>query len=734
MSIQSSDSTSINWVGIVKTSGDEWSYYTKKILLTEKPDFASIRMDSQGICGIYVNGEFLETSCGRYFHRITYVEITSLLQEGQNEILFKLGSHFFQPTGFAVRERRGSWYSAVAAEIEIQHGEHVEKLVTDETWECTSDDGQSVPEVFSQVNYADYQRFWENAVLMREPKKPQIPKEISKLTGDDYVAYANRPWQFWKSPENITDTQNNGVIERIYDFGKLHVGYIQLEYTAECDSEITLLFDFFDTLDDFTEKAQMPWVVERLAIKVPIQKGQHKVQLLRRRACHYIKTEIPSGVSIQDFKFRLSMMTSEQTGWFSSSDKMLNEMWEIGKYTLHVNKHQEYECCPRHEMKYFSGDGSLEALIDYYAFGGKDLTNASISLTEIASNVGIRLDVYNNDWGLWDFVAWRIIMVHNWYRYFNDVETIRQYYDELVTAMEWMIHRAGKDYLIYQFPLWWEPFYCQSDSVEYTCSYDRLGEKPLMNALYYKSLLCMAELSDAMGDERGLKWRQRAAQVHTAFNERLWSEKEEAYLDTYDTSYIPQEGNAMAVLYGLADEDKTKKILETLKRENWTEYGSGILSKEVVHSMGGKAASSPLMVTLEVEARFQSGDSEGGMELMRRFWGYMLERKVGTFWEYTPEVLGRCHGWGGGCTYLIGACIMGIRPAEPGYQKLHFEPYQGLDSFVGVVPTARGLVAVKCTDVSGKKQYELVLPQGTEIETVLPKEAILLVTEYANQQ
>lgn len=65
-------------------------------------------------------------------------------------------------------------------------------------------------------------------------------------------------------------------------------------------------------------------------------------------------------------------------------------------------------------------------------------------------------------------------MVHNWYRYFNDIETIRQYYDELVTTMNWLIHRAGSDYLIYQFPIWLEPFYDNSESVEYTCSFDRL--------------------------------------------------------------------------------------------------------------------------------------------------------------------------------------------------------------------------------------------------------------------
>lgn len=203
-----------------------------------------------------------------------------------------------------------------------------------------------------------------------------------------------------------------------------------IEYEAECEEEITCWFDYLEVVDDFTEKSRMPWVVDKLAIKKPVKTGRHSIMMMRRRACHYVKVDVPNSVKIIDVKFRLSLMTSEQIGWFHSSDEILNQMWETGKYTVHVNKHQEYECCPRHEMKFFSADGAMTSLIDYYAFGGSGVTNASMSLTEIAGNVGLRYDIHNNDWGLWDFTAWRLIMAHNWYRYFNEVETIRQYYDE----------------------------------------------------------------------------------------------------------------------------------------------------------------------------------------------------------------------------------------------------------------------------------------------------------------
>ena len=58
--------TDIQRIGLIKKSGSEWSEYTKSIVLTQKADFATIKLESTGFCGIYINGTFLEASCGRY--------------------------------------------------------------------------------------------------------------------------------------------------------------------------------------------------------------------------------------------------------------------------------------------------------------------------------------------------------------------------------------------------------------------------------------------------------------------------------------------------------------------------------------------------------------------------------------------------------------------------------------------------------------------------------------------
>jgi hypothetical protein len=74
---------------------------------------------------------------------------------------------------------------------------------------------------------------------------------------------------------------------------------------------------------------------------------------------------------------------------------------------------------------------------------------------------------------------------------------------------------------------------------------------------------------------------------------------------------------------------------------------------------------------------------------------------------------------------------LGVRPLEAGYEKLLFAPAGLLDSFEGVVPTQKGLVAVKCeSEDGGNKKFTLVLPKNTAYEADLPEGAVLEVIEY----
>lgn len=738
--------TSIGWIGHIKQSGDEWTVLTRKFHLAEVPQQAVLRADSYGVSGITLNGQFLEGTCGRYANRILAVECTSRLHPGENEISIRLGSHYYQGQGKKIWNRRQSWFSAVAAELRIA-GMEEPLVVTDERWRCEADDGVTAVQRFSDVTQADYDRFWKAAAIWKEPKPPAIPQAILDTIGQDYLAYALDAQAAFTEPERVIQ---DGMSEKepfmIWDFGRIQVGYVELEYEAAKAGTVRLELDFTEDPTDFEEESGGPWaMVQMLAVEEAVFQGKHLLRFTHRRGGRYVKirfSEETESVRILRIRFRLSQLPSEQTGWFQCPEPLLNEAWEMGKYTLLVNKHQEYESCPRNEMKFFSGDGIIDALIDYYAFGDDALVDASLSLTEIASNSGIRSDIYDKNTSLWDYPAWRIVMIYNQYRYYGDLGLVRKYYGEMVLNIQWMIQKMNRFGLIYQYPIFSGGCYNDSGTVEYTCSKDRLGEKPYLNALLYASLMYMSTFAALLDDPRGAQWRGLAETVKAAINGRLWDGEAGVYRDTYDPSYVPQDGNALAVLFGVAEGRQARQALKALRRENWSPYGSAILSKEMPvdeegneHTRQGVKTISPAGCMYEAEARFLSGDPESALDLIRRCWGTMIQKGAKTFWEFAPNNaedrwIIPSHAWSGGCTYLLSAYVLGIRPGAPGYEILRFQPYGGFDTFRGVVPTAKGLVAIKCETVSGKRRYTLCVPASMKTEPIIPDEAELIVLRY----
>lgn len=276
-----------------------------------------------------------------------------------------------------------------------------------------------------------------------------------------------------------------------------------------------------------------------------------------------------------------------------------------------------------------------------------------------------------------------------------------------------------------------------SSGSDYSQNPDRLGEKPLMNALFYKSLLCMSELAEVVGDSRAEEWRLLAEKVKKAINDRLWSEDKKAYIDTFNDSHIPQDGNALCLFFGIAEGDRAATVMKTLEEKLWTPYGATMSSEPDSYQYGGDDVISPLMNTYEAAARFTLGDSEGALELMRRCWGSMIRRGATSFWEYTdtsegnkPKHFSGCHAWSAGCSYLLGAYVLGISPLSPGYERLLFHPCENFESFEGVVPTPKGLVAVSCKSENGNKKYTLALPKDLAITVELPENAVLETLEY----
>lgn len=757
----------ISRITVNKRDGDEWMHLNKRFVLHKPVKSAVIRFETDCTCGVYVNNEFITSGTGRLPERVYCHEVTSKMAVGENTVTLVLGSAYFQGIGMELKEQRGYWFSSVAFElcIECDDGEKI-IITSDDTWEAQGINAD-INEI-AQVTDSEYELFWKNAALWREESREYyIPEAVSDVVGDEYTKYANNPWDNLLYPKavlksNLSESHNHLLeIEGleyneardfevnnpeqsyvIFDFGRIVVGYVEIEYAADKDTDLTLYFDTNESLVDFN-RTESESLIQKLRINVPLKSDENTWFNLRRRAFRYLKINFKDDakIRIKSIAVKPLLFPVFQKGWFNCSDNILNKAWEVGKYTLQINKHQEYESCPHNEMQFFSGDGAIDALIDYYTFGEAEVLNASLSLRFDEISAGIATSIFGKNSKLWDYYGWRIISVFNHYRYSGDLEFIGRYYSDCVRSLEWMIERMNDRNLLFQLPAY--AYYRYTPLIlEYTCSTERLGEKAFLNCIFYKSLKCMSDLAGLMNVEvKKAQWSILADKVKEAINKYLWSEEKKAYIDASNRDeYIPQDGNVLAVLFGVAEGERAKAALETLKEKHWSPYGSALFDVPLSHTRGGNATISPLMCTYEAEARFLFGREDDAMELIRRCWGTMLKKGAETFWEFAPnngEERWRVpsHAWSAGCTYLLSAYVLGIKPAEADYSILEFKPHIcDLDWFSGVVPTGKGLIGItykKHTDGKGVvNKFTLAVPKDIELRYTLPENSVIDIKKY----
>ncbi|MBR6765727.1 MAG: alpha-L-rhamnosidase N-terminal domain-containing protein [Clostridia bacterium] len=726
----------------------EWCTYTKHFSLEKEFNIGTVRFESDSVCALYVNGEFITSNTGRTPERVNFCEITSRLKKGENVIKVVTGGHYFQGFAFLTKNTRGYWLNQFAMELEISFSDGtLLKIPTDDSWVCS--DTTAPLTVISQITKAEYSDTWKNAALWREPCAVNVPDEIISVAGEGYEAYAlnaPEPLISYKSVIATDLTELNGAFYSkkdgyiIIDMGKTVVGFVEIEYSVKNDVVFDAVFDVTEQLKDFEFQGDLAYTIERLKITDTLSNDKSFYRNLRRRAFRYLKLIFKGDdIKITSIKVRQSLFPEEQKGWFNCSDPTLNKIWETGKYTLHVNKHQEYESCPRCEMLFFAGDGAIDKNIDIYTFGNCDMLKTSLSLHHEESAAGIqRSSKFNRTVWQWDYFAWRIICIYEYYIKTRDREFLDRHYNEAVTNIKWLKERMNERNLIFQTPAFHSTSSSTMIQVDWACSVHRLGENVFLNALLYKSFECMAYLGEQMNDQRFTEWQENADKVKTAVNLHLWNNEKQAYVDGL-ADYVCQDSNVLTVLFGVADKARAAASLKTIKEKLWSEYGSAMAEKPLENGVlrGGSNVISPMMSTHEAEARFLNGDAKNGLELIRRVWGTMLKKGATTFWEFNPNndterwEHSVCHAWSAGCTYLLSAYILGIRFGLDNSNEIIFAPHPcDIETCRGVVPTKHGLIAASWQKNENGFKFTVAIPKGITLKTELPENSTLETVVY----
>ena len=198
-------------------------------------------------------------------------------------------------------------------------------------------------------------------------------------------------------------------------------------------------------------------------------------------------------------------------------------------------------------------------------------------------------------------------------------------------------------------------------------------------------------------------------------------------------SYVPdphgsKQAGALMVLAGLADAAKINNSLL---------------------SVGGCRNMSTFYGYYVLQAIAQAGDIQNALNIIKQYWGGMLEMGATTFWEdfdidwkenadgidqLVPEgkkdIHGDygdccykglrhslCHGWASGPTAWLSEHVLGIKPVQPGFKKVEIAPFLGyLEWAEGVFPTPHGDICVRHKNKQGMIKTEIQIPDSIDID------------------
>ncbi|NIA28680.1 MAG: alpha-L-rhamnosidase [Actinobacteria bacterium] len=389
----------------------------------------------------------------------------------------------------------------------------------------------------------------------------------------------------------------------------------------------------------------------------------------------------------------------EYKGSFRCSDERLNKIWETGAYTVHLCMQDYLWDGIKRDRLVWIGDMHPETMTVMTVFGKHGIVPASLDL--IKTNTP--LPGWMN--GISSYSMWWLIIQYDWYLYQGDISYLRKqkkYILGLLNQLMQYIGRNNSEKLPETRFLDW-PSNAQPKAINAGL------HALLVLALDHGAKICMA-----LDDESCAKKCELAVQ-------RL-------------KQYVPDAGQskqaaALMALAGLASPQKLN---------------------ENVMAVDGAHGLSTFYGYYVLKARALAGDYQGCLDIIRSYWGGMLDMGATTFWEdfdlawmnnscgidrlpgpgendihgdfgnysYKGFRHSLCHGWASGPTAWLSEYVLGIKPLEPGFRVVAIEPHLAdLQWVEGTFPTPMGVIKVRHERNSkGVVVSTIEVPEGVRVK------------------
>lgn len=382
----------------------------------------------------------------------------------------------------------------------------------------------------------------------------------------------------------------------------------------------------------------------------------------------------------------------EYIGTFECNDTLLNRIFETAAYTTHLNMQRYLWDGIKRDRLVWAGDMNTEIATILAVFGENEVVPKSLDFVRDITPVGQPMN------GMSSYNLWWLLCQYEWYIGTGNIGYLRQQKDYISGMLLRYLSYIGED---------------GSEQLPEQRFFDwPTNEMTEEIHAGLQGLMCIAFL-------RGSEIMNFLGDVHLSKTFRSAYEK----LGKHKPISKTKQASALLSISGICDPTETY---------------------EKVIGCGGVEGLSTFLGYYTLCACAEAGKYRESLDMIRGYWGKMLELGATTFWEdfnirwadnaspidmpvpdgkadihgdfgahcYRGLRHSLCHGWASGPAPYLSRYILGIQPVEPGCKKIRFSPnLAGLEWAKGTYPTPYGEIRVEIT----KNSADCELPSGIEM-------------------
>ena len=413
----------------------------------------------------------------------------------------------------------------------------------------------------------------------------------------------------------------------------------------------------------------------------------------------FVKIEaLDTDITLTVVKAELDIKDIEYKGSFECDDERLNKIWQTGAYTVHLNMHDYVWDGIKRDRLVWIGDLNPEIATIKAVFGFDESVPNSLDFAKREFPPTSWINTFPS------YSMWWIINHYEWYMQNGDIDYLKQqlgYISVLIEqAVLWIKTDDKEQAKIF---------------VDWSSRADTNAALIGVYAVMFKAFNTAKEIFSLFGMDEEIKKCESAAKIIADMNLQPPNQKQIAGICAYSG------------LCESAEVNKNVLSVEPLKGLS-TFFGYYVLL-----------------------ARASAGDIEGALNVIRNYWGAMLDMGATTFWEdfdldwvegatpidrIVPEGgidihgdFGKfcykqfrhslCHGWAGGPTAFLSRYVLGVEVIEAGCKRIKIRPQMGDLKWVkGSYPTPYGNIVITHKKINDVVETTVSAPDEIIVEVV----------------